>query len=45
MVKKTYYRVEWCAKPGVPPFRPYDPTPGIFEKGPEFKERFLTKCK
>lgn len=41
----VHYSVEWCTKPGVPPFRPYESNPPIYEHGEDFKERFLTKCK
>lgn len=41
---KTHYAVEWCAKPGVPPFKPYETNPPLYESGEDFKERFLTKC-
>lgn len=40
---ETHYQVEWSCKPGVPPFKPYETSPGIYEKGRPFKARFLTK--
>ena len=42
---QTSYQVEWSCKPGVPPFKPFETAPGLYEKSRPFKARFLTKRK
>uniref|UniRef100_A0A6B2L8X5 Rap-GAP domain-containing protein n=1 Tax=Arcella intermedia TaxID=1963864 RepID=A0A6B2L8X5_9EUKA len=39
----TKYRIQFCSRPGVPPFPPYLNDPPVFEKTPEFRQFLLTK--
>jgi len=39
----TRYQVAFASKQGVPPFGPLLSEPSIFERGPSFREFFLTK--
>jgi hypothetical protein len=40
-----FQRVGIANKPGVVPYQPFLPAPSLFQKGQEFKDFLLTKCK